>query len=88
MTRAVSSSLRSLMMMDPEVGPEDGQVVFIPKERAGVKGAAWPTSLIRSCAAHVHAKTTLTMIFPRFDPAPVGRMTKVWTCFSGCEFSG
>ena len=25
---------------------------------------------------HVHAKTTLTVIFPRFDPAPVGRIAR------------
>ena len=25
---------------------------------------------------HVHAKTTLTVIFHRFDPAPVGRMAR------------
>jgi len=31
---------------------------------------------------HVHEKTTLTVIFHRFDPAPVGRMAKTGCCRS------
>ena len=32
--------------------------------------------------AHVHAKTTLTVIFPRFDRAPIGRTAGTGRCRS------
>ena len=44
-----------------------------------------PTGNGQGDQAHVHAKTTLTVIFHRFDPAPVGRMARTGRCRSQCQ---
>ena len=41
-----------------------------------------PTGKGQEDQVHVHAKTILTVIFPRFNPAPVGRMARTGLALS------